>query len=77
MAYTQTDLTNVEKAIVDLATGKIAVKFVIDGNAVEYQRIELPQLRALRNEIAGEVEAANPDSDALTSFTVGSGGKCL
>lgn len=77
MAYTQADLTNVERAIVDLATGKTAVKFVVDGDVVEYQRIDLPQLRSLRNEIAGDLEVSNPESESLTSFSIIHGGKGL
>ncbi|MBU1567444.1 MAG: hypothetical protein KJ630_17695 [Proteobacteria bacterium] len=76
MAYTQADLTNVEKAIIDLATNRRPVKFVIDGEVVEYSAVELPQLRALRNEIAAEVSAADPTSGASRSFVV-YGGKGL
>lgn len=76
MAYTQTDLNNVERAIIDLATNRRPVKFVIDGEVVQYNIVELPQLRVLRNEIASELEAANPESASATSFVV-IGGKGL
>lgn len=76
MAYTHADLTNVEKAIIDLATNRRPVKFVIDGNVVEYSAIQLPQLRDLRNEIAAEVSAADTTSGSCRSFVV-YGGKGL
>lgn len=76
MAYTQADLTNVERAIIDLATNRRPVKFVIDGEVVEYSVVELPQLRSLRNEISAELDAADPESSSSSSFVV-IGGKGL
>jgi hypothetical protein len=76
MAYTPTDLTNVEKAIIDLATNRRPVKFVIDGDLVQYSPIEMPQLRALRNEIAGELAMADPSSGSAPAFVI-HGGKGL
>ncbi len=75
MAFTTTDLGNVERAIIDLATGKRSTKFVIDGEVVEYAAVELPALRVLRNEIAGEL-AAEAESGTVTAF-VFTGGKGL
>lgn len=76
MAYTQADLDNVERAIIDLATNRRTVKFVIDGDVVQYSLVELPQLRSLRNEIAAEISAADPASNTITAFVV-HGGKGL
>lgn|GEM_PF-1747044 len=76
MAFTQADLTNIEQAIIELATNKRPVKFVIDGNVVQYSPIELPQLRALRNEIAAELSAADPASNVIFAFRI-HGGKGL
>ena len=76
MAYTTTDLANVEKAIIDLATNKRAVRFVVDGNMVQYTAVELPHLRSLRNEIASELDAASETSTSASAFFV-IGGKGL
>lgn len=76
MAYTQSDLDNVERAIIDLATNKRHVKFVIAGEVVQYSLVDLPQLRALRNDIAVEVELNSETSDAVRAFVV-HGGKGL
>jgi hypothetical protein len=76
MAYTTADLTNVEKAIIDLATGKRSTKFVIDGDVVEYAAVDLPALRLLRGDIASELDAADPDSACLSAFRF-TGGKGL
>ena len=75
MAYTQADLDNVERAIIDLATGTRTVKVVIAGDVFEYSQITLPQLRELRNEIAAEVSAAD-STTVIRSFVV-HGGKGL
>jgi hypothetical protein len=76
VAYTQADLSNVEKAIIDLATNRRPVKFVIDGDVVQYSAIEMPQLRGLRNEIAAEVFANDPEADTINAFKI-FGGKGL
>ncbi|MFN2355325.1 MAG: hypothetical protein ABR512_12465 [Desulfopila sp.] len=75
MAYTQSDLDNVERAIIDLATNRRPVKFVIDGDVVEYSAIQMPQLRSLRNEIAAEISASDP-STGISAFVI-HGGKGL
>lgn len=76
MAYTQSDLDNIERAIIDLATNRRAVKFVVDGDVVQYSLVELPQLRALRNEVAGELARTDSSSGAGFAFVV-HGGKGL
>jgi len=76
VAYTQSDLTNVQQAIVDLATGKRTTRFVISGEVVEYGIVSLPELRKLRDEIAADVSLADPDSGAASAFVV-HGGKGL
>lgn len=76
MAYTQTDLDNIEKAIIDLATNRRPVRFVLEGEVVEYGIVNLPQLRALRNEVAAEISLADSESEAVNSFVI-HGGKGL
>jgi hypothetical protein len=76
MAFTTADLANVEQAIISLATGKRSTKFVIDGNVVEYSTVELPALRILRGEIAGELAAVDSESGTVSAFCF-SGGKGL
>lgn len=76
MAFTAADLANVERAIIDLATGKRSTKFVIDGNVVEYSTVELPALRLLRGEIDGELAAADTESGTVSAFCF-TGGKGL
>jgi hypothetical protein len=68
VTYTQADLSNVEKAIFDLATNRRPVKFVIDGDVVQNSALEMPQLRGLRNEIAAEVFANDPEADTINAF---------
>jgi CO/xanthine dehydrogenase FAD-binding subunit len=52
MAYTQTDLDNLNQAITALATGKRRTSATIAGNRIDYAPVDLPQLRALRDEVA-------------------------
>lgn len=70
MAYTSADLANVDKAIIDLATGKRTTRFVIDGEVVEYSQVSLPQLRDLRSEIIYEIAAADPAGNSVSAFII-------
>lgn len=70
MAYTSADLANVDKAIIDLATGKRTTRFVIDGEVVEYSQVLLPQLRDLRSEIISEIAAADPAGSSVSAFII-------
>ncbi len=76
MAYTQADLENVTKAINDLTNNRRMEKYIIDGDVVQYTPVQLPQLRALRNEIAAEVSATDPAANNISSFVI-HGGKGL
>jgi len=58
MAYTSTDLTNVQAAVTAFATGSRRVSVTINGKTVEYAKTELGQLMALRDQIQLEVSAA-------------------
>ena len=57
MAYTSSDLTNIETAILALATGTRLVRVTINGKTKEYAQADLKQLEALRNTIKSEVNA--------------------
>lgn len=56
MSYSQTDLENVQSAILSLATGErvVSVGFA-DGKTVEYSRADLNKLNDLRSIIALEI----------------------
>lgn len=70
--YTQTDLTNVQNAILALATGERVVSVSIAGQTVEYQSVNLPKLRELRAEIQSELQSASGNSRfVLTSTSKG------
>ena len=58
MAFTGTDLSNVEAAIVALATGERAVSVTIGEKAIRYSEADLGKLRALRSEIMTDLQAA-------------------
>ena len=58
MAYSQTDLDNIESAIIDLATGKRAVRVHIDGKIIEYGQAQLNELKSLRADVKAELDAA-------------------
>lgn len=58
MAYTTDDLTAVESAIVELATGKRVVKISFsNGEVVEYAPSSVNDLKVLRSEIQGELNS--------------------
>lgn len=47
MAFSSTDLSNVESAIVALATGARIVQVSIAGKQIMYQQVDLDKLQAL------------------------------
>jgi len=70
MAYTSTDLVNVERAIIDLATNSRPVKVRIGTDEFNYSPVELPQLRALRDEIAAFLaESADSGYNSACCFS--------
>jgi hypothetical protein len=59
MAFTSDDLTAVQSAIVELATGQRVVKISFsNGQNVEYEAAGLNGLKLLRSEIQAEISAA-------------------
>lgn len=63
MAFTTTDLTNIETAITKLATGSRVVRCNVDGDEVEYHRTDLMDLLNLRDRIKAELaQAASTDT---------------
>ena len=59
MAFSATDLSNVESAIVSLSTGAAVARITVNGKTVEYQPSTLDQLTKLRNVIQADVQAAS------------------
>jgi hypothetical protein len=57
MAHTQSDLESVEAAIVALAACQRVIDVVINGVGVQYGRLDLDEMRALRAEIQRELRA--------------------
>ena len=55
MAYTATDLLNIETAIRALIAGDRTVSVSISDKSIAYERSDLPALSALRDEIKAEV----------------------
>lgn len=55
MAFTSTDLTNVETAISDLATGSRVVSVTVGDKVINYQRVDLPELYKLRGIIKADL----------------------
>lgn len=58
MAYTSTDLTTIESAIIELAAGRRNVQVTLNGKSIRYAETDLPALRKLRDEIRAELNAA-------------------
>lgn len=58
MAYTQTDLDNIDQAILKMGLGKRKGSVSIDGIAVQLSEVSLSELRELRSVIAESVSPA-------------------
>lgn len=63
MAYSSTDLSNVEDAILDLSTGSRVVEIEVGGKRIKYQAASLATLRELRDmirqDLAGSTSFVN------------------
>jgi hypothetical protein len=56
MAFTTTDLTNVEAAIRALMSGTRKVRLSMGDKSIEYAQADLKELRELKGEILAEVQ---------------------
>lgn len=74
--YTWADHATVKQAILDLASGKRRVKFVIDGEVAEYSPVQLPELRALLAEIESALAESDSEPTTIRGFYI-TGGKGL
>jgi hypothetical protein len=61
MAFTATDLSNIEAAIVKVAVGTRAIECTIDGDTVIYQKCDLADMFALRDRIRQEIASTAAD----------------
>jgi hypothetical protein len=55
MAFTSTDLINIDAALVALARGKRIVRVSVGDKSFEYSDINIEKLKSFRNEIAAEL----------------------
>ena len=55
MAFTSTDLTNVDAALMALARGQRKVRLTMGDKSIEYSDINIDKLKSFRNEIAAEL----------------------
>ncbi len=58
MAYSSTDLVNIQAAVTALATGTRKVAVQINGKRIDYAAADLDQLTRLRDQAQTEVNAA-------------------
>jgi len=69
MAFTATDLANVEAAMVELATGSRVVEVEIAGKTIRYQPAQLQQIQRLRDLIQADVNNSSDSSGFLQSVS--------
>ncbi len=73
MAYTTTDLTNVESAIIALATGTRKVRLSMGDKSIEFGAAQIEDLKRLRADILAEL----PATSTRKSFFLTTTGKGL
>ncbi|SEM74920.1 gpW protein [Syntrophus gentianae] len=54
MAYSDTNLSNIESAIIALATGARKVRVTMGDKSIEYSDADLDKLRSLRSDMMAE-----------------------
>ena len=59
MAFTATDLANIESAMVDLALGKRVVQVDFGGKTRQFQSVDLNKLQKLRDMVKADVLSAS------------------
>jgi hypothetical protein len=59
MAYSSTDLANVQTAIIGLATGTRVVSVTLADKTIEYSRTDIGMLEELRRTIKSELNSSN------------------
>ena len=69
MAFTSTDLTAIEQAMVAIASGERVVEVTIAGKIIKYQAADLNKLQQLRNLIQADVNNSADGSGFLHSVS--------
>jgi len=70
MAYTSTDLANVDAAITSLISGDRIVEITRDGFTTKYHPADLSMLRQLRKDILKEINAPTASTTVENPRTV-------
>jgi hypothetical protein len=60
LSFTSTDLSNIDAALVSLATGTRIVRVTINGKQIQYSETDLSKLQELRSIIQKELGATQP-----------------
>lgn len=60
MAFTSTDLANVEAAIVALATGTREIRVTLNGKTIQYAEADLDKLISLKSVISASIGTTVP-----------------
>jgi len=69
MAFTSTDLTAIEQAMVAIASGERVVEVTIAGKTIKYQAADLNKLQKLRNMIQADVNNSADGSGFIHSVS--------
>jgi len=69
MAFTSTDLTAIEQAMVAIASGERVVEVTIAGKTIKYQAADLNKLQKLRNMIQADINNSADGSGFLHSVS--------
>ena len=59
MAFTATDLTNIDAALVALARGQRKVRLTMGDKSIEYSNVDIDKLQKFREVVAAELAASS------------------
>lgn len=73
MSFTESDLTAINSAILAITAGNRKDSITIAGQRIDYAKVTLTELRAMRDEIKAELDEADSSTSAYCYISTSKG----